>query len=130
MCEAAAVIALAWPEERKGVAVWPPGLPQGYKIRYMLPCLMRWIALAVLSGLACTAVLTGFARLFCRYCINILYTVMTFRLQQGHRVGHSLYLFLFTLMQAAQMPSLSIICRPACMRVADLNACCCTNGFL
>lgn len=50
MCEAAAVIALAWPEERNSAAVWPPGLPQGYDVRHMLPCLMRQMALAVLSG--------------------------------------------------------------------------------
>lgn len=54
MCEAAVVIALAWPEESEGAAVWPTGLPQGYEIRYMLPCLMRWIALAVLSGTGST----------------------------------------------------------------------------
>lgn len=28
------------------------------------------------------------------------------------------------------MPSLCIICGPTCMRVAVLNACCCTNSFL
>lgn len=54
MCEAAVVIALAWPEERKGAEVWPPGLPQGYEIRYTPPCLMRWIALVVLSGTGST----------------------------------------------------------------------------
>lgn len=50
MCEVAVVIALAWPEERNTAAVWPPGLPQGYDVRHMLPCLMRQMALAVLSG--------------------------------------------------------------------------------
>ena len=86
----------------------------------------------------CTAVLIG--RLYCRYCINTAYIAhkllensvysiaMTFRLQQGRRVIHPVYLFLFSLIQRAQMSSLCIICRLACTRVAVLNACCCTNS--
>lgn len=48
-CEAALVIALAWPEESTSAAIWPQGLPHGHMITFMLPCLMRWKVL-VLSG--------------------------------------------------------------------------------
>lgn len=57
MCGAAVVIALAWPEERNTAAAWPPGLPQGYDVRHMLPCLMRQMALVVLSGAQSTITL-------------------------------------------------------------------------